>query len=211
MSINTIEKLKWRYATKKFDASKLLSETKIETLKQAFNLTATSYGLQPLKMIVIHNKNLQKELVPLTMQQQQVADASHVLVLCTETSITSSYIQSYFKKVATTRKTPKEILHPFEKFLVESFSEKPDDEVKIWMQKQAYIALGNLLTICAFEEIDACPIEGFDPLAYDKKLQLKEKGLESVLVLTVGYRAKDDAFSEMEKIRRGVATVVIDM
>lgn len=92
MSINTIEKLKWRYATKKFDASKLLSETKIETLKQAFNLTATSYGLQPLKMIVIHNKNLQKELVPLTMQQQQVADASHVLVLCTETSITSSYI-----------------------------------------------------------------------------------------------------------------------
>ncbi len=79
------------------------------------------------------------------------------------------------------------------------------------MQKQAYIELGNLLTICAFEEIDACPIEGFDPLAYDKKLQLKEKGLESVLVLTVGYRAKDDAFSEMEKIRRGVATVVIDM
>ncbi|MDT0554529.1 NAD(P)H-dependent oxidoreductase [Patiriisocius hiemis] len=211
MSINTIEKLKWRYATKKFDSAKLLPEAKINTLKQAFNLTATSYGLQPLKMIAIHNKTLQKELVPLTMEQQQVADASHVLVLCTETSITSNYIQSYFKKVADTRKTPKEILNPFETFLVESFSEKPDAEVKTWMQKQAYIALGNLLTICAFEEIDACPIEGFDPLAYDEKLQLKEKGLESVLVLAVGYRAKDDTFSKMKKIRRGVDTVVINM
>lgn len=211
MSSETLQKLQWRYATKKFDTSKALSAEKIHIIKEAFNLTATSYGLQPLKMISIKNKELQQQLVSYTMEQQQVADASHVLVLCVETELTSSFIETYFNRVAALRNTPKATLQPFETFLKDSFAEKEIEEVNQWMEKQAYIALGNLLTVCALEQIDACPIEGFDPEKYDEFLQLKQRNLHSVLVLAVGYRAEDDMFADFKKVRRGVDEVIIEM
>jgi hypothetical protein len=211
MSINIIEKLKWRYATKKFDASKRLSQSKLNVLTESFNLTATSYGLQPLKMLVIGNTALKEQLVPITMKQQQVKNASHVLVLCTETEMNSDYIKQYFNLVAETRNTSRDVLSSFEGFLIDEFSEKSKMSVETWMAKQAYLALGNLLTVCALEDIDSCPIEGFEPTKYDELLGLKEKGLKSVLVLAVGYRSEDDFFSGLEKVRRGVNEVVIQM
>lgn len=211
MTSEILQKLQWRYATKKFDASKILSAEKINILKESFNLTATSYGLQPLKMVCIHNKDLQQELVPFTMKQQQVADASHVFVLCVETELTSDFIETYFNKVAKLRNTPKAILQPFETFIKDSFAEKKAEEVNQWMEKQAYIALGNLLTVCALEEVDACPIEGFEPEKYDEFLKLKQKNLHSVLVVAVGYRDENDMFADFKKVRRGVAEVIIDM
>ena len=211
MATNIIEKLKWRYATKKFDASKRLSQSKLNVLTESFNLTATSYGLQPLKMLVIGNTALKEQLVPITMKQQQVKNASHVLVLCTETEMNSDYIKQYFNLVAETRNTSRDVLSSFEGFLIDEFSEKSKMSVETWMAKQAYLALGNLLTVCALEDIDSCPIEGFEPKKYDELLGLKEKGLQSIVVLAVGYRAEDDFFSGLEKVRRGVDEVVIQM
>lgn len=211
MNSTIIEKLAWRYATKKFDATKKLSEEKLGILKKAFRLTATSYGLQPLKMVVISNKAIQKKLVPFTHEQQQVADASHVLVLCTENEITSDYIKRYFEKVEKTRNTPRAILHPFELFLIDSFSEKTNDEIHTWMAKQAYIALGNLLTVCAHEQIDSCPIEGFEPKKYDQFLDLEARGLKSVLVLAVGYRDQNDLHATLKKVRRSESEIIVEI
>jgi hypothetical protein len=211
MNSEIISKLRWRYATKKFDASKILSEEKLGILKEAFNLTATSYGLQPLKLLVITNTKIKKKLVPMSMDQEMVRDASHVLVLCMEETLSSEYIVKHFDRVEATRNTPRDILDPFQEFLVSSFSEKTPEDISLWMEKQAYLALGNLLTVCALENIDACPMEGFDPEKYDELLQLKEKGLRSVLVLPVGYRAEDDMFSNFKKVRRGVDEVIIEM
>ena len=205
-----LEKLKWRYATKKFDRNKDLSEEKLQILKESFNLTATSYGLQPLRMVVISNPKLKQKLVPLTMQQAQVNDASHVLVLCTETEMNSDFIEKHFNRVEETRNTPKEILEPFEDYLKVTFSEKEPETIKQWMSKQAYLAMGNLLTVCAMEDIDACPIEGFEPEKYDELLELDKLGLQSVLVLAVGYRAEDDFFASLAKVRRGVDDVIIE-
>ncbi|MFT4698163.1 MAG: nitroreductase/dihydropteridine reductase [Flavobacteriaceae bacterium] len=205
-----LEKLQWRYAVKNFDDSKKLSEEKLTILKESFNLTATSYGLQPLKMLVISNPDALKDIVPMSMNQAQVGNASHILVLCTETKMDATYIKDYFNLVEDIRNTPRKILDPFQEFLIGSFSEKSSEEINVWMQKQAYLALGNLLTVCAIEDIDACPIEGFDPEKYDTYFNLNEKGLTSVLVLAVGYRAKDDIFSEFKKVRRGVEEVIIE-
>lgn len=211
MSTNILEHLKWRYATKKFDASKKLSEEKLNILKEAFNLTATSYGLQPLKLIVVGNDDLKKKLVPITMNQEQVANASHVLVLCIETKLDGNFIKDSFKRIENIRNTPRSILDPFESFLVDEFSKKPKSTIDTWMAKQAYIAMGNLLTVCALEGIDSCPIEGFEPEKYDQLLGLNKMGLQSVLVLPIGYRAKDDFFSTLKKVRRGVDEVVIEL
>jgi nitroreductase len=211
MNSEIISKLQWRYATKKFDADKTLSKEKLEILKEAFNLTATSYGLQPLRLLIISDPEVKEQLVDISMGQQQVRDASHVLIFCTENMVTSQFIKQHFKRVEAIRNTPREILDPFEKYLVESFSGKTPEEISQWMTKQAYLAMGNLLTVCAMEDIDACPMEGFEPEKYDEVLQLKEKGLRSVLVMPVGYRADDDTFAGFKKVRRGVEDVVISI
>jgi nitroreductase len=211
MNSEIIDKLQWRYATKKFNPSKILSEEKLEILKEAFNLTATSYGLQPIKLLVVSDPSLKEQLVPISMDQQQVKDASHVLIFCTETAVTSQYIKGHFNKVEEIRDTPREILNPFESSLLESFSQKKPEDIELWMTKQAYLAMGNLLTVCALEDIDACPMEGFEPDKYDELLELKDKGLRSVLVMPVGYRAKDDMFADLKKVRRGVEEVVISI
>lgn len=209
--MDTIKSLQWRYATKKFDNTKLLEDQKINILVEAFNLTATSYGLQPLKLVVIHNRDLQKKLTPHSWNQQQVADASHVLVICIEKNIKEDYIHNYFDNVKAIRNTAEEILRPYREQLVASFSEKPEEEIWNWATKQAYLALGNLLTVCALEKIDACPMEGFIPEKYDEILGLRERGLSSVLVLPVGYRAEDDMFADFKKVRRSTKDTVITL
>jgi len=208
--MDTIAALEWRYATKKFDGSQLPQE-KIEILKKAFNLTATSYGLQPIKLIVINNKELQKELLPYTFNQKQVSTASHVFVLCVEKYIDKNFIDAYFKMVHHVRETPEEILFPFRDSLVGDFKNKQQDEIKAWATNQAYLALGTLLTVCATERIDSCPIEGFEPENYDRLLGLDKLNLHSVLVLPVGYRAGDDMFSDFKKVRREITDTVIDL
>ncbi|WP_281987363.1 NAD(P)H-dependent oxidoreductase [Aquimarina aggregata] len=207
--MNIIEQLQWRYATKKFDDEKMLPQEKLNTLIEAFNLTATSYGLQPLKLVVVKDKKLQKELTKHSWNQQQVADASHVLVFCIENTIGEEYISKHFDNVQTIRNTSEEILNPFKKQLIDSFKNKPNEEISSWATKQAYLAMGNLLTVCAIEEIDACPMEGFIPEKYNEILNLTELGLSSVLVLPVGYRAKDDMFSDFKKVRRSIKDTVI--
>ncbi|QED37478.1 NAD(P)H-dependent oxidoreductase [Antarcticibacterium arcticum] len=209
--MNNIKALQWRYATKKFDDSKILPQEKIEVLKTAFNLTATSYGLQPIKMVLIHNKELQQKLMGFSFNQKQVSTASHLLIICIEKRIDKSFIEKYFKMVHHIRATPEEVLDPFKNFLVGDFENKSIEEIKAWATNQAYLALGNLMTVCAIEEIDSCPMEGFEPRKFDELLALDELNLESVLVLPVGYRAADDVFSEFKKVRREISDVIIDL
>ena len=208
---NSIQQLQWRYAVKKFDSNKILSSEKMDKLKQAFNLTATSYGLQPIKLVVLENKKLQKQLVEYSYQQEQVAQASHVLVICIEKNIDATYISNYFNRIKAVRGTSDDILNPFKEAVIDSFSKKDIEEVIDWSKKQAYLALGNLLTVCAVEEIDSCPMEGFIPDEYDKLLDLKNQDLTSVLVLPVGFRAEDDVFSSFKKVRKELNDSIIEI
>lgn len=209
--MNSIESLEWRYAVKKFDENKSLTETQINTLKEAFNLTATSYGLQPIKMVVIQNKELQQQLVEHSWNQGQVAQASHVLVLCIPKEYTVKDIDSYFSLVKEVRNTPDEILNPFKEMLSSSIANKTSEELRNWNKNQAYIALGNLMTVAANEQIDSCPMEGFVPEKYDEILGLDKHNLTSVLVLPVGFRAEDDYMKDLKKVRRKTAEVVIEL
>lgn len=208
---NIIDQLKWRYACKAFDPDRQLSENQVQTLKEAFNLTASSYGLQPLKLVVISNQELKKNLVAASMNQKQIDQCSHLLVLCSKTELGDEFIHSYFKLVMEQRGTEEKILAPFRDFLLKEMGEMTPEKLETWMAKQAYIALGNLLTVCASEGIDSCPMEGFFPEQYDEILGLSEMGLRAVLLLPVGYRSPEDQFASFAKVRRGVSDVVIDL
>lgn len=206
-----IEALKWRYATKKFDATELLPEDKIEKLKRAFNLTATSFGLQPLKLVVVHNKDIQEKLMKFSYNQKQVGTASHVLVICIEKEVGKEFIENYFQKVKEVRETPEDILRPHQLSLVKDFEKRPVDDIRTWATHQAYLVLGALLTACAVEGIDSCPMEGFQSKDYDQLLGLDTYNLQSVLVLPVGIRSEDDFFAGFKKVRRPLKETVIDM
>ena len=209
--MNTIENLKWRYAVKKFDENKFLSEEQICILKEAFNLTATSYGLQPVRLVVIQNKKIQKKLVAHSWNQPQVEQASHLLVFCIPKKYTEKEVENYFKLVKKVRNTPDEILNPFKKFLMEDVSKKTQDDLFQWNKNQAYLVMGNLLTVCANEQIDSCPMEGFVPEKYDEVLGLEKQNLTSVLVLPVGFRAEDCYMKDLKKVRKNIDDVVIEI
>ena len=206
-----IEQLNWRYATKKFDINKKLSNSKIEILKKSFNLTATSFGLQTIKMLVVSNDKIKKSLVPYSYNQNQVAEASHLLVICIQKNITDTDVNDYFNNVKRLRNTPDVILDPFRKNLLKTMREKSIEERLQWSKNQAYIALGNLMTVCAIEGIDACPMEGFISEKYDELLNLNEKGLKSVLLLPIGNRAEDDMFASLKKVRKSLEETIIEI
>ncbi|MBO3116507.1 NAD(P)H-dependent oxidoreductase [Winogradskyella sp. DF17] len=209
--MSIIESLNWRYATKKFDASRTLPDAKIQVLKEAFNLTALSYGLQTLKLVVIADRTARERLVEVAYGQRQVADASHLFVLCIQSEIDANDIDSHFQTVKQIRNTPDEILEPFKAQLKSTIDSMPEIKKLDWASRQAYIALGNLMTVCAVEEIDSCPMEGFIPGKLDEILKLNEKGLKSVLLLPVGYRAEDDMFAELKKVRKSLSETVIEL
>lgn len=207
--MNIIENLEWRYACKKFDEAKFLSDQQIEKLSEAFNLTATSFGLQPIKMLIIKDKELQKQLVQHSFDQQQVYNASHLLVICIQDYFTLEDIDAYFDLEKKVRGTSEKILKPYRKQLKDIYANKSTYEKHKSAINQAYIALGNLMTICAIEKIDACPMEGFIAQKYDELLNLREQNLKSVLLLPVGYRAKDDFMSTLKKVRKPLKETVI--
>lgn len=206
-----LDSLNWRYAVKKFDETKVVSETKIETIKRAFNLTASSYGLQPFKLVVIKNKELQNQLVAHSWNQKQVAQASHVLVITIPKMYSAEEVKIYFDRVKNVRNTPNDILDPFQKYLTDVISSKTQEELLAWNRNQAYLTLGNLLTVCAVEEIDSCPMEGFIPEKYDEVLGLAAQNLTSVLVLPIGYRADDDFMKSQKKVRKNLEEIILEV
>lgn len=209
--MNIIDSLNWRYATKKFDINKIVSEEKLSLLKKAFSLTPTSYGLQPVKLVVVRDKKIQNELVPHSYNQGQVEQASHLLIICIENIIDEVYIRAYFENEKKIRGTSDEVVNSFRSYLINSFSSKNENEIREWATKQAYITLGNLLTVCALEQIDSCPMEGFVPEKYNELLDLKSKGLSAVLVLPIGYRSNDDVFSSFKKVRKDINYDIISL
>jgi len=209
--MNIIESLNWRYATKKFDSNRKLTENQINTLKNAFNLTASSYGLQPIKLIVISSQEIKNSLLESSMNQQQIVQCSHLLVICIESCINEAYIESYFKRVIDIRKTDPIVLESFKESIIDEFSEMSNTSIINWSKNQAYLALGNLMTVCSVEGIDSCPMEGFLPEKYDEILDLKSKNLKSVLVMPVGYRSVNDQFSSFKKVRKDINDNTIEI
>ncbi|MFV0248113.1 MAG: NAD(P)H-dependent oxidoreductase [Tenacibaculum sp.] len=207
----SIENLTWRYAVKKFDKNKRLSKEQLSILKQAFNLTPTSYGLQPIRLVVIGNKKLQEQLVPHTWNQQQVAQASELFVITVLSKISITDVENYFSLVKELRGTPDKVLNPFKEMLSDSINSKSEQELYQWMKNQAYIALGNLMTVAANEKIDCCPMEGFIPKKYDEILGLNKHNLTSVLLLPVGFRAEDDFMKDLKKVRKSLSDTVIEL
>ncbi|MCH2157008.1 MAG: NAD(P)H-dependent oxidoreductase [Opitutales bacterium] len=203
----TLEAQDWRYATKQFDPTKKLTDAQVDLLKETLRLTPSSFGVQPWKFVMVETPELRQKLVEQSWGQAQVADASHLFVLCRLTEITEEWVLAYMANAAETRGVPLEAMDSF-RDVVLNFIKGLDDEQKAdWMNRQSYIALGNLMTVCAYEGIDACPMEGFNPAGYSEVLNLPELGLTPVVACPVGFRSKEDKYAAIPKVRFPAETV----
>jgi nitroreductase len=183
-----LENLKWRYATKKMDASKKVSQENIDYIKEVVQLSASSYGLQPYKILEIKNSKLREELKPLSWNQSQITDASHLFVFCNYKMVIDSDVDELIKLKSDINNMPIAKISGYGDFVKGKLKEKSETEMFHWTAKQTYIALSNALNACAELQIDCTPMEGFESDDYNQKLGLTEKGLNACVVLAIGYR-----------------------
>ncbi len=207
--MNLVTDLQWRYATKKFDASKTVAATDIETLQKAVNLTATSYGLQPFRVLLVTDPALKAKLRPAAYNQSQITDASHLFIFCYKTDISDAYVDDYMQRIAHTRGIAVENLKGFGDTIKGSVASRPAADVAAWNKHQAYIALGTLMAAAAEMKIDTCPMEGFDPAQFDEILELDKLGLKSAVIAAVGYRSAEDGLAQAAKVRLALADLFI--
>jgi nitroreductase/dihydropteridine reductase len=208
---NILDALEWRYAVKKFDDKVSLTEQQILEVKKVFNLSASSYGLQPYKMIVVQNPELKEKLVPASFGQQQISQSAAILVFAVRTDFGMDYIDQFFKDMSTKRQIPLENLEGYKNFMKGSFANKSEDEISSWATKQVYLTMGHMLASLAALQIDACPMEGLDPQAYDKILDLDAKQLKTIIAMPIGVRAPDDASATALKVRKDLSDIIIDL
>ncbi len=197
-----IENSNWRYATKKFDNTKKLSSDDLEKLLEAIRLSASSYGLQPYKVLIIENPETRAKLQPASWGQTQIVDASHLIVFANYTKLDNEEIDSFLNNISKTREISLESISEYGNFMKGAIGQKTDAEKNTWNQKQAYIALANLMSAAAEMKIDSTPIEGFIPEQYNEILGLDKLNLNAAVVATVGYRHQDDVTQHYKKVRK---------
>lgn len=197
-----LEDLNWRYATKKFDPDKRVSADNLHIIKESLRLTATSYGLQPLKFILVESPDLRERLKTASFGQTQITDASHMIIICSYINIDSTHIDAYMEDVASAQSISIEETAGFGEYVKQMIVPLSIEEKSSWSSRQAYIALGQVMHTCASLRIDATPMEGFDATAYDEILNLEKQNLHATLVCAIGYRHDNDEAQYRTKVRR---------
>lgn len=205
----TTEALMWRYATKKFDTSKKLTDETLNQILESGRLSPSSFGLQPWKFILVENQELRTKLREAGYDQAQITDASHIVVFAYKKNLEESDVDNYIQSTADIQNTTPEALSGFKAYIMSTISAKPADIIKIWNSRQVYIPLGIMLETSALLEVDTCPMEGFENLKFDEILGLNEIGYSSVAIIALGYRDESDESPKREKSRFKMEEVII--
>ena len=201
--MSLLDKLKWRYATKKMDSTKAVPPEKVEAILEAVRHTASSSGLQPYELIVITNKDLRERIKAIANNQSQITDCSHLIVFAAWDDYTAQRINDAFDMTENVRNFKNDAGVAYRQMLLNNYPARGPEVNYTHAAKQAYIGLGTALIAAAEAEVDSTPMEGFDPKALDEILNLKEKGLRSVVMLPLGYRKEDeDWLVKLKKVRR---------
>lgn len=208
---NFINDAKWRYATKKFDVTKKVSTEDFEILKEAIQLSASSYGLQPYKVFIIENPEIRAKIQPAAWGQSQIVEASHLLVFANITNFGDAEIDAYIKNLSETRGIPVESVQGYADFMKSKITTLPEEARNVWTAKQTYLALGNLLNAAAELKIDVTPMEGFEPAAVNEILGFDQLGLNASLIATIGYRHEEDATQHYAKVRKSNEELFINL
>jgi nitroreductase len=204
-----LAQLNWRYATKKFDPTKKIAPDLWAKIEQAAVLAPSSFGLQPWNFVVVTDPEMRQKLHPVSYNQPQILDASHLVVFAAKNPPTPEDVEAHVARTAEVRGVAIDTLAGLGKSMLDALSRMDAAQAHRWAARQTYIALGVFLSAAAMMGVDACPMEGFQPEKYDEILGLKEKQLGAVVIATAGYRSADDKYGTAAKSRFDVNDVVI--
>jgi len=207
----TIERqLSWRYATKRFDPSREVSAHDWTTLQHSVLQAPTSFGLQPFRMISIETPGLREQLRSASWNQPQIVEASKLVVFAAKRQVQEHEIDEHLARISQARGVPIADLAPYRGMMLGFIAgRKANGAVEAWCTQQAYLALGFLLSTSALLNIDACPLEGIDPVAYDELLGLGELGLTTKVACALGYRSEEDASAAFNKVRLPAERLIV--
>lgn len=194
-----LDVLNARYAAKKFDSSRKIDEATWNTLEEALVLSPSSYGLQPWKFIVITDAELKEELAPHAWNQPQITSCSHLVVLCAKRELGGDDVQHLMNATAEKRGVAATDLHGYASMIGSAISNMSSDDLLNWNKRQVYLALEQFLLSCALLGVDACPMEGFSNDKFDEVLGLSD--VTSTVVAAAGFRAQDDKYGDLAKVR----------
>ncbi|HQY88288.1 MAG TPA: NAD(P)H-dependent oxidoreductase [Tepidisphaeraceae bacterium] len=200
----------FRYATKKFDPTRKISENDWNAIRDSTILAPSSYGLQPWKLIVLTDQKMKDELPALTFNQQQPKDCSHFVVFTVLKEMSETYVDKYVDRIVAVRGVPRESLAPMQRMIANQMAMSKGQH-SAWSSNQAYLALGFMLAAAALLKIDACPMEGFDSTAYNRFFGLDKSDYTTICACALGYRASDDRFASVKKVRFDVNDLVQSM
>ena len=205
----TLERLNWRYATKKFDPNKKIPESAWQTLEQSLVLSPSSFGLQPWQFFVVRNPQTRQKLQEVAWGQKPVVDASHLIVVAIKKDLDPDYVDRYIERMAAVQQKSVDDLQGFAN-MVKGYLQDPPFPLEInkWAAKQTYLALGFFLNCAAMMGIDTLPMEGFIPAKFDEILDLNRQGYSAVVICAAGYRAEDDQHARDPKVRFPTENVV---
>lgn len=195
------EALQWRYAVKTF-SNREVEPDNLQSILDATRLSASSYGLQPYRILVIQSQDTRGQLVEHSYGQDKVLHASHLVVFAAQTAVGDEAIDQFIQQVARSRNQPVHELRAYADHVKAAVTAKSPAELVAWSKNQTYLALGNFLTAAALRRVDACPMEGFDAAGYDRVLGLSEQQLTTAVICPIGYRHPDDPYSAYDKVRR---------
>ena len=198
--MNVIDALNWRYAVRKFSDEKLTAG-QVRNLLTAVRLSASSYGLQPYRLLVVESARLRRRLVDYSMGQDKVVNCSHLLVFAVPRQIDADTVDRYVARVSAVRGIAPDELSALSAHIKEALASMTQQQRREWAHQQAHIALGNLLTCAALMQIDSCPMGGFEAPGYDSVLQLADRGLTTSVICAIGRRHPDDASARQRKVR----------
>ena len=210
--MDILKALKWRYATKKFKADKSLEKSKLDIILKAANLAPTSSGLQPFNVILISDKNLKNEILPIFRNQIQISDCSHVLIFAVWDNYTKERIDTMYERIKEVRGDDHSLLEGYMDRIAYLYTRRSSEINFNHAARQAYISMGFCMETAALLKVDAAPIENFDNSALDKSLGLDLKNLKSVVALCLGYRdADNDWLVNLKKVRKPDKDFIIEI
>lgn len=200
--MNYLEALRSRYAVKKFDSQRKITNDQLDRILEATRLSASSLGLQPYRLLVVQNPEKLQELIPAFINPSQVSTCSHLVVFITQNFVSDEYLDSYITTIAEQRNQEVETLVNFRTAIAGFRNSKNPAEVKAWNGEQTYLALGTALMAAALEGVDSCPMEGFHADRISQMLNINPETEYPAVILALGHRAEDDALQNMTKIRK---------
>lgn len=197
-----VEALHWRYATQKFDATKVIPEATWQALEEALVLTPSSIGLQPWKFVIVRDQALKEQLRPAAWNQSQVSDCSHFVVFTVRKDLGSDHVDRHLERMVEVRGVTRDSLSRYGQMAVKNLEKaRAEGRLDTWQTHQVYIALGSFMTAAAVLGVDTCPMEGFQPVQFDQILELNASGYASVVACAAGYRHPDDKYAASKKVR----------